>query len=116
MPPDPALLRAVSSVPPGPWAVGVSGGADSIALLLLLNQRPDLSLTVVHLNHETRGGASDADAAFVADLAASIGLASVVTPWRDVEPALADPPKNRSARFRAGRMALFRDVAQNHRL
>ena len=52
---SPSLADAMQSVPPGGWAIGVSGGADSIALLTLLVHRPDLSLHVVHLNHETRG-------------------------------------------------------------
>jgi tRNA(Ile)-lysidine synthase len=57
--------------------VGVSGGADSVALLLLLG---DLSaelgvrLSVLHFNHQLRGAESDADESFVAQLAASRGL------------------------------------------
>ncbi|MDB5342151.1 MAG: tilS [Schlesneria sp.] len=48
--------------------IGVSGGADSVALLLGLVQVRDeytLSLTVGHLNHQLRGDASDADAEWV---------------------------------------------------
>ncbi len=53
--------------------VGVSGGADSVALLmLLLELREELGivLSVAHLNHTLRGAASDADEKFVAKLAA----------------------------------------------
>lgn len=52
--------------------VGVSGGADSVALLrLLLEMRVNrvLLLAVVHFNHQLRGKASDADERFVAKLA-----------------------------------------------
>lgn len=52
--------------------VGVSGGADSVSLLLLLEDlRDDLGvvLKVVHLNHGLRGKESEADEAFVAELA-----------------------------------------------
>ncbi len=48
--------------------VAVSGGADSVALLLsLLDLRNKLGivLSVVHFNHKLRGKASDADEAFV---------------------------------------------------
>lgn len=48
--------------------IAVSGGADSVALLLGLVQVRDeytLSLTVGHLNHQLRGDASDADAEWV---------------------------------------------------
>ncbi len=58
--------------------VAVSGGSDSVALLLLLEElRENLGivLSVVHLNHQLRGRASDADEKFVAGLAAARGLA-----------------------------------------
>ncbi len=62
------MLRAGERV-----GVGVSGGADSVALLmLLLELRAELGivLSVAHLNHKLRGKASDADEKFVAKLAA----------------------------------------------
>lgn len=58
-------------------AAGVSGGADSVALLdFLCRIREELSLTVAvcHLNHRLRGGESDRDEAFTRDLAAGYGL------------------------------------------
>lgn len=47
--------------------VGVSGGADSMALLDCLSHwpDPDLTLTVVHIHHGLRGASADGDAAFV---------------------------------------------------
>ena len=62
------MLRAGERV-----AVGVSGGGDSVALLLLLLElREELGivLSVAHVNHQLRGAASDADEKFVAKLAA----------------------------------------------
>src|SRR2546421_11166026 len=56
--------------------VAVSGGADSVALLLLLLElRKKLGIvpSVVHFNHKLRGTASDADEAFVAKLATKHG-------------------------------------------
>ncbi|HEY4950032.1 MAG TPA: tRNA lysidine(34) synthetase TilS [Candidatus Acidoferrales bacterium] len=57
--------------------VAVSGGADSVALLRLLHRlRNELGITlaVVHFNHALRGTESEADAAFVAELAHALEL------------------------------------------
>lgn len=54
---------------PGPGVLAVSGGADSVALACALAADPPPGgLVVAHLNHQLRGPASDADAAFVAEL------------------------------------------------
>lgn len=58
-------------------AVAVSGGADSVALLrVLIDLRAELGvvLAVAHFNHGLRGEESDADEAFVAELARQHGL------------------------------------------
>lgn len=115
MPPA-ELIDAVSPVPPGAWAVGVSGGADSVALLSLLRRREDLALHVVHLDHETRGQASTGDARFVAELAGRWQLPCTVARWRDVEGEVGPSVRNASARFRAGRWALFRRAVAAHAL
>src|SRR5579871_4201984 len=57
--------------------VGVSGGADSVALLRLLEQLREplgIGLAVLHFNHQLRGAEADADEAFVASLAAERGF------------------------------------------
>jgi tRNA(Ile)-lysidine synthase len=57
--------------------VGVSGGADSVALLLLLEEmreRLGIGLAILHFNHQLRGAESDADEQFVAALAAERGV------------------------------------------
>lgn len=66
------LIRAGDRV-----CVAVSAGADSVALLrLLLELRRELGivLSVAHLNHNLRGAEADADASFVASLAAEYKL------------------------------------------
>jgi tRNA(Ile)-lysidine synthase len=101
---------------PGAWAVGVSGGADSVALLLLLNDRPDFRLHVVHLNHELRGPASEADARFVEALARKLGLPSHVRRRSEIEPSLDHLPTNASAAYRAARLAWFWRVVHEQQL
>jgi tRNA(Ile)-lysidine synthase TilS/MesJ len=58
-------------------AVGVSGGADSVALLRALHERSGplgLVLHVAHLHHGLRGAEADGDLEFVRALAAELGL------------------------------------------
>jgi tRNA(Ile)-lysidine synthase len=57
--------------------VAVSGGADSVCLLLVLQalcQRWGATLQVLHVNHSLRGQESDADAAFVEGLTRELCL------------------------------------------
>jgi tRNA(Ile)-lysidine synthetase-like protein len=105
-------MNAVAWVPAGRWAVGVSGGADSVALLTLLRSRSDLSLHVAHLNHQTRGGESDGDAAFVADLAARLGVPCTIDDRERLEREAPNLQRNPSARYRRLRMALFDRVVR----
>lgn len=66
--------------------IGVSGGADSLALLhALVSLRDELhiSLHIAHLNHQLRGAEAQADAEFVARLARDWNLPSTVE-TRDV--------------------------------
>jgi tRNA(Ile)-lysidine synthase len=70
----------------GKLVVGVSGGPDSVCLLSLLNQlKAELGLTLhaAHLNHMLRGHDSDADAVYVTELCADIGV-PVTVERRDV--------------------------------
>src|ERR1051325_10404986 len=108
------LQQFVATVRPASWAIAVSGGADSVALLsLLLDRRSDLALHVVHFDHHTREGQSAQDAAFVRQLALDHGLPFSIATRDQIEPDLAARmilPRNLSARFRALRYEWFRRV------
>lgn len=59
---------------------GVSGGADSMCLLILLerlSEDMDISLTVVHVNHHLRGEDADRDEAFVKEFCSERGIRCV---------------------------------------
>jgi tRNA(Ile)-lysidine synthase len=54
-------------------AIAVSGGADSVFLLHALHEL-SLAAAILHINHHLRGSESDADEAFVRDLARRCSL------------------------------------------
>ena len=56
---------------------GVSGGADSVALLQALHQL-GIPCTVAHMNHQLRGDESEADERFVRELAGELNRPVVV--------------------------------------
>ena len=105
------IQSAVATVPPGKWGVAASGGADSVALLMLLSTRANLSLHLIHLDHQTRGAESTGDADFVRGLAGRLAIPLTVATRQELELKLTGLPANPSARFRALRFELFRQTA-----
>jgi tRNA(Ile)-lysidine synthase len=61
------------SIAPGHYVVAVSGGVDSVALLHMLQDMPDVKLTVAHYDHGIRPD-SHLDRINVANLAKKYGL------------------------------------------
>ncbi|MEM1058206.1 MAG: tRNA lysidine(34) synthetase TilS [Verrucomicrobiota bacterium] len=103
--PDDALLEPLASLP-AELLVGVSGGADSVALLHALvaaGHRP----VVLHFDHRWRED-SGRDADFVADQARELGLK-----WQ-VGRARRRPARQSEAAARAARDAFFRRAAEKH--
>ena len=68
------LARHAMIAPGDRVLAAVSGGADSVALLNVLC-RLGHAVEVAHFDHQTRDGASEKDAEFVAGLAAGLGVA-----------------------------------------
>ena len=71
-------------------AAAVSGGADSMALLLLLRQlqpRFGYTLSACHVNHGLRGQSADRDEAFVRAECARSGRAAAGVPCGRAGPA-----------------------------
>jgi tRNA(Ile)-lysidine synthase len=101
-----ALLRPPAS---GAVVLAVSGGSDSIALMLLAARNERLrqqGLSVATVDHGLRASAQG-EAALVADWAARLGLPHVTLPW------LGDkPPSAIQERARAARYALLADHAR----
>lgn len=84
---DPAVRSWLASAAPRwVWGVAVSGGADSLALLLLLwahFPRGRRRLRVLHFDHRLRGRESAADARFVQRVASDLGLRFAAGAWQD---------------------------------
>jgi tRNA(Ile)-lysidine synthase len=98
-------------------AVAVSGGADSVALLRLLeNIRAELGVLVlvVHFNHGLRGEESEADAEFVGALANALGL-ECICERGEVVAAAAQHRWNLEDAARRLRYAFFERVAREGR-
>lgn len=68
-----------------PWTLAVSGGADSVALALLVwahwPARRGEGIQLVHFDHALRGVRSRADARFVAALARGLGVPFLAERW-----------------------------------
>lgn len=95
--------------------VAVSGGADSVALLLLLlelQEKLGAVLSVVHFNHKLRGKASDADEKFVAKLAAKHGL-EFHCAFADVAKKAREERANLEDSARRARYDYFRSLADS---
>lgn len=103
---------------PGDMAgVAVSGGADSVALLRLLEElRAELGvrLVVLHFNHQLRGAEADADEGFVAELAADHGLA-LISAREDVAAAAREHGWNLEDAARRLRYGFFSSIVESGR-
>jgi tRNA(Ile)-lysidine synthase len=96
-------------------AAAVSGGADSMALLLLLLElRAEFGivLCVAHVNHELRGEESDADERFVAEFAKTHSLELHV----HKAPLNRQPDSGIEAAARKLRYDFFRQLARDGRV
>jgi tRNA(Ile)-lysidine synthase len=98
--------------------VAVSGGADSVALLLMLiaaKKKLGITLCVLHFNHKLRGAAADGDEKFVSGLAGKYKL-----PFYSAAAAVKTIAKNDKANLEATarrlRYAFFAQCASEHNL
>jgi len=94
--------------------VGVSGGADSVALLYLLVESGSRNLVVCHLHHGLRGRDATADQAFTARLAKQLGL-PFETGRADVRKLAATSGESLETAARHARHEFFARCAKSHR-
>lgn len=91
--------------------VGVSGGADSVALLkvmLQLNESLGISVSAAHINHHLRGSEADADEAFVKELCNTLDVPLDV---RQADGLQRQAGRNLENEARRVRYALLAEVA-----
>jgi tRNA(Ile)-lysidine synthase len=96
-----AWAEGASPAARSPWGVAFSGGADSLALLLLLwTHWPErrAKLVALHFNHRLRGRASAADAKFCEQVCHALGVRVVSGSWTEARKG-ASEAEARTARF-----------------
>jgi tRNA(Ile)-lysidine synthase len=115
--PEQRVLRFIKEqhlIPKQPkLVVAVSGGPDSVCLLqILLRLKKELGveLHVAHLNHQLRGGESEADAQFVAELAHGLDIPATIE-QRDVKAYKAQHHTSLEEAAREVRYAFLAQVA-----
>lgn len=94
--------------------IGVSGGADSVALLHLLIAAGINHLVVCHVDHRLRGRESTADAAFVKKLCQTFQLPFCGTRV-DVKKIASERGESLETTARRARYAFFGQIAKEHR-
>jgi len=99
--------------------VGVSGGADSVALLLALDElararKIDVEIVVAHLNHRLRGAESNADARWVVAIANELGYATGVK-VADIKRRAQKSKDNLEQAARRARYEFFAAVAESRK-
>jgi tRNA(Ile)-lysidine synthase len=102
----------------GRWAVAFSGGADSLALLLILwagaPGRWKRDFVAMHFNHRLRGRASDGDEKFCRQVCQALGITLSVGRWKK-----SDQPTHRrpsEADARRARFDFFRREMSRRRI
>lgn len=85
----------------GPWAVGVSGGADSLALVFLLQEwakEKQADFTALTVQHGLRPEA-EAEAQYVARLMKAHGIKHHILYWKGEKPVSGVESAARTARY-----------------
>lgn len=99
---------------PARWAVAFSGGADSLALLLILwaegPGRWGRDFVVLHFNHRLRGLMAERDEQFCRAVCAALGVKFVAGRWHDAPRAASE------AAARATRQEFFRREMNRRKL
>lgn len=94
------------------YLLALSGGRDSVALLHLLLEAGFRDLHLVHLDHQLRGEESDADAAFVRDLAREHDL-ELTLAKKEIAALASQAKESLETTARKARHELFAKVARS---
>jgi len=98
-----------------PLVLGLSGGADSVALLHFLHNLKDLDLKIVcvHINHGLRGKEADYDMDFCIDFCKQLGVEIAVF-QEDAAGYASEMGMNTEEAGRSLRYMRFKEVLENH--
>lgn len=110
------LNPAQLEVPPGRWLAAVSGGADSVAMLLACHELGCVA-GIAHVDHVTRGVESAGDAEFVAALGAELNVPVQIVRRTEIEQHLiAGVPGAASSRYRLMRLRFYAQLIDHWQL
>lgn len=119
------MQTAALAVPAGRWGIGLSGGADSVALFRMIECRPDIQLVAIHLDHQLRGQESAGDAEFVRELSCQHGVKLILGTREQLQGEMdktgdrfthLSSLRNKSALYRAMRLKLFANTLRQEQL
>jgi tRNA(Ile)-lysidine synthase len=109
-----AEIESRTLFPPNSRVVaGVSGGADSVALLHILH-RLEYDITAAHLNHSIRGAEADTDEQFVKNLCAKLHV-ECITQKTDVPALAVEKGVSLEMAAREARHSFFRSLTSDLR-
>ena len=103
---DPRMTAGLAS--DSPVAVALSGGADSVALLHMMQDAGVQPLSAVHVHHGIRGSEADRDVAFCTALCERLGVAFEVL-YADVPRLAAESGLGLESAAREARYALLEE-------
>ena len=106
--------QAAALAAEGGTIVGLSGGRDSVALLLMLKAAGCRHLTACHINHCIRGAEADADEQFCAELCRRLSI-PFISKKIDVPALAASSGQSLETAARHVRRAVFAATAEQFR-
>ena len=107
------LKHSIAYLPSGRYAIAVSGGSDSLALLYLCAEFSNSDFTVLHFNHNVRPEAKDEEL-MVKSHSEKLGFNFISKTWSNED--INNSKGNFYQSARNARYNFFKDIVKEHKL